>query len=145
MRRFWKLGLAAAIAAAIAVPAAVLAESSGTDRVQDQIVDETGAQQTNSKQWKNLPGLSQFVAVEPSFTVGAAMTSGKAKFRVITQDGPATPTAGIRYAAPAANSYSWFRNGGVCGNAHVEWKRVGKHTAKLAHASMLTLDQEGCG
>lgn len=154
MSNRWKFGAVALMTATIAVPATVIAGDAGSNdggTVGRQSTTWSGRETTNSKQWKEVPGLPLFFpAATPDFlslTVSAQMTSGAAKFRVVRpSDGAVTAPGAVRFNSKASNSFT-FSIRDTCGpgdSRELQWKRVGRHRAVAAKISTLTIWDQQC-
>lgn len=122
--------LIACVVVGALVPAVVSARFDGTEifDANTQTYDSIEAQATNSKQFQPLTGLETSpVGIGAQITLSATMTSGKARFRFVSEDFDPVPlpipAEGVVFSAPAANSYAFYERDG-CGNFSVEWKRV---------------------
>jgi hypothetical protein len=154
VRNRWKFAVVALITAAVAVPATVIArgfENSDQSTVARQTTTWSGREATNSKQWKEVPGLPTFFPPSSpgllSLTVSAQMTSGAAKFRVVRPStGEVTAPGAVRFNSKASNSFTFsFRD--TCGQGdsrELQWKKAGKHRAVAAKISTLTIWDEQC-
>jgi hypothetical protein len=154
VRNWWKFGVVAVVTAAVAVPATVIAGDGGNtdgDTVARQTTTWSGKETTNTKQWKEVPGLPVFFPPATpgleSLTVSAQMTSGAAKFRVLRpSDNAVTPPGAVRFNSKAANSFT-FSIRDSCGQGEgreLQWKKAGKHRAVAAKISTLTIWDAQC-
>jgi len=144
-----KLAVAGAAAVLLAIPVVVLATTNEHLEGADfQKWVSTGAQQTDTKSWTAVPGLTITPpVVHGPVAVSAQMTQGRAKFRVVAAlaSGPAVALPGkVEFDAPASNAFTFF-NVGNCVPVTVQWKKVGKPKAALAKASMHAIWGNGCG
>jgi hypothetical protein len=133
--------------AAVAVPATlVLAGMGGTfgdaDFFNVQSVDQRS---TNSKQWKQIPGVGVGLSTTPqAVTISAEMKKGKARIRIVDLDtNQALPPGPVQFTAQAANSFS-FVIAENCPPSHgVQWKRVGTQKAVASTLSVLRVYESG--
>jgi hypothetical protein len=139
MGRWWKVGLAALVGAAIAVPVTVFARggltlSGNADGFALQAVSQV---QTQGKGYTpvgiSLPGTTQPI----SATVSATMTKGKAKFRLVSAGGNALPSSAL-FSAKASNSFT-FGAEQSCPPLELQWKRQGDSPAVAAQVSVLSV------
>jgi hypothetical protein len=147
MGRFWKLGVAALVVIAVAVPAVVLARGDGNFSAGDSHQYNTvwsGKQSTNRKQWRKVPVIGgPFFTLDPIvLTVSAQMTQGKARFRVVHQDGgpdggpePVTPPGPVLFSSRASNAFTFAVEDNCPRGAVLQWRKVGKHKAVAAKLS----------
>jgi hypothetical protein len=145
---------ATAVAAALVVPAVVLA--SGPSGSFDTGITNAGgklkfsssggAVQTHGTTFKTIPGMTlpdpaESFKLPVTVQVSADMAAGRARFRVIADEfsGPSnvplTPGSAI-FASPGSNSFQFVEPGANTSTANdydVQWKRVGNHPAKAAN------------
>lgn len=139
--------LAAALVAAVAVPAAVIARGGQNGGPAENFVSNFVADiSTDSKQYEpvglSLPSTTNAM----SATVSAQMTKGKAKFRLVDSlsGNPAGQPSSVLFSSKAANSFT-FASPDNCPSLRLEWKRVGDAPAKAALVSYLAVyDLSAC-
>lgn len=144
-----KLAVTGAVAVLLAVPVVVLATTNEHIESADfQKYVSTGSQQTDSKNWTSVPGLTITPPVlHGTVAVSAQMTRGRANFRVVAKLPSKTVVAlpgRVQFDAPASNAFTFF-NTQNCVPVTVEWKKVGNVRATLAKASMHAIWENGCG
>jgi hypothetical protein len=150
--------IATAVGAALVVPAVVMASGGPSGSFDTGITNaggklkfssSGGAIETQSNRFRIIPGMTlpnptEFYKLPVVVQISADMTSGKAKFRVVSDvslgpsRAPLTPSSAT-FATPGSNSFQFVEPGTSSETASdydIQWKRVGSGRAEAANVVM---------